>query len=103
MANQVTPMLTWKSRLFVLVSGSSPLTTGHLFMICPDVTSGPVKLQHVFTAFLGNCSHGAACLALPVDPTQSQAVLWLFITRLETRTKESAGHACEESYCKRLC
>jgi hypothetical protein len=96
--NQVTPMLTWKSRLVVLVSGSSPLSTGHSFMICPDFISGPVKLQHVFTAFLGNYSHGAACLALPVNHTQSQAVLWLFITRLETRTKESAGHACEESY-----
>jgi hypothetical protein len=65
--------------------------------------SGPVNYSMCFLPLPGEHSHAAACLAVSVDNTQSQALSGLFITRLETRTKESAGHACEESYCKRLC
>jgi len=60
--------------------------------------SGPVVLQCVSAAYLGRYSHVVACFAIPVDNTQSQALLGMFITRLVTRTKESAVHACEESY-----
>jgi hypothetical protein len=33
-----------------------------------------VKLQPVLIAFLGKYSHVVACLATPVDDTQSQAI-----------------------------
>jgi hypothetical protein len=82
-----------------MVSGAPHCPLGTLALSSPTfLVGGPVKYQHVFIASLGNHSHGAACLVAPVDNIQSQAVVRLFITRLETRTKESAGHACEESY-----